>query len=338
MANDCRSALSAFAARQSAASARRRPGAICSPSMLCEGLLTPHANRPQVSPGRETFDQPKRRGRETCAERWIRSCLWLLAVLLTLSGCKSIRGVRVEPKQPLALTAEEAERLQKDGIALWAQQPRDLARVMEAAHRLEQAARTLRDDYDAQWEAAQALAFVAENDTRADVRREAAKTGIVFSRRARELKLDGVEGHYWYAINVGLLADVDRAYGLDAVGEMETALKRAIELDERYDFAGPLRVLGILHLRTPAPPVSIGSPRKGLKLLQRAVELFPDYSENYLYLAEALRDNGRADEAREAIRKVLDAQPWPDRQFESSQWKAAAQKLLQTLAMPESSR
>lgn len=248
-----------------------------------------------------------------------------------MCGCKSIRGVRVEPKQPLALTAKEAERLQKDGIALWTEQPRDVARVTDAAHRLEQAARTLRDDYDAQWEAAQALAFVAENAANANTRRDAAERGIVLARRARELKPAGVEGHYWYAINVGLLADVDRAYGLDAVGEMEAALKRAIELDERYDFAGPLRVLGILHLRTPAPPVSIGSPRKGLRLLQHAVALFPDYPENYLYLAEALRDNDRADEARVAIRKVLDANPWPDRQFESSQWRASTQKLLQTL-------
>ena len=260
-----------------------------------------------------------------------RTVFLLVALLTAACGCKSIRGVRVDPKQPLALTAAEAAKVRKEGLALWAQQPRDLARVTDAAHRLEQAARAFRDDYDAQWEAAQALAFVAENDTRADVRREAAKNGIVLSRHARELKPDGVEGHYWYAINVGLLADVDRAYGLDAVGEMETALKRAIELDERYDFAGPSRVLGILHLRTPAPPVSIGSPRKGLKLLQRAVELFPDYPENYLYLAEALRDNGRAAEAQEAVRKVLDAKSWLDRQFESSQWKAAAQKLLQTL-------
>jgi tetratricopeptide (TPR) repeat protein len=257
----------------------------------------------------------------------------LFVVLLTAaSGCKSVRSMRVEPSRPLALTAKEAALVRKEGLALWTQQPRELTRVTDAARRLEQAARVLRDDYDAQCEAAQALAFVSENATEPNIRRDTAKSGIVLARHARELKTDGVEGHYWYAINVGLLADVDRAYGLDAVGEMETALKRAIELDERYDSAGPLRVLGILHLRTPGPPMSIGSPRKGLKLLQRAVESFPDYPENHLYLAEALRDNGRADEARAAIRKVLDAQPWPDRQFESGQWKAAAQKLL--LALP----
>jgi tetratricopeptide (TPR) repeat protein len=112
---------------------------------------------------------------------------------------------------------------------------------------------------------------------------------------------------------------------------MEAALRRAINIDERYDFAGPLRVLGILLLRTPGPPTSIGSPRKGLRLLQRAVELFPDYPENYLYLAEALRDNERPNDARAALTKVLDAPPWPDRQFESGQWKAEAQKVLKSL-------
>jgi tetratricopeptide (TPR) repeat protein len=186
----------------------------------------------------------------------------------------------------------------------------------------------LRDDYDAQWQAAETLAFLAENDARPAFRMEAAKRGIVIARHGRDLKPDRVECHYWYAVNVGLLADVDRSYGLNAVAEMEAALKRAGEIDERYDYAGPLRLLAILHLRTPAPPVSIGSPRKGLRLLQRATELFPDYPENFLYLAEALRDNGRADEARQALAKVIEAPPWPDRQFESSRWKAEAQKLL----------
>lgn len=258
----------------------------------------------------------------------------LAVVLVALCGCKLIRAVRVDPGKPLALTAAEARQLRAEGAQLYAQQPRTLVRVTRAARALEQAARALRDDYDALWEAARALAFLAENETRAGFRRQAAKRGIVLARQARQLKPERVEGHYWYAINVGLLADVDRAYGLDAVSEMEAALKRAIEIDERHDFGGPLRVLGILHLRTPAPPVSIGSPRKGLRLLQRAVELFPDYPENYLYLAEALRDNDRADQAQESLTRVLEAELWPDRQFESWRWKAEAQKLRASLVKP----
>ena len=246
-------------------------------------------------------------------------------------GCRSVRGLKDDSHQLLSLTPREAEQLRAEGMALYVEQPRTLMRVTLAAQKLEQAARTLRDDYDAQWQAAQALAFLADNETRSPFRREAAQHGIVFAQRGRELNPNRVECHYWYAINLGWLADVDRSYGLKAVGEMETALKRAIQIDERYDYAGPLRVLGILYLRTPEPPVSIGSTHKGLRMLQHAADLFPDYPENYLYLAEALRDNERVREAKDALSKVLEAKPWPNLQFESATWKTEAQKLLKDL-------
>lgn len=254
------------------------------------------------------------------------AAVWVCAVLLVLIGCSTIHSVHIDAGKSPALTPEQAQRYRSEGKALYGLQPRTVPRVTSAALLLEQAARALRDDYDVLCGAAQALAFVAENETRPNIRRDAAERGIVLARQARGLKSDRVEAHYWFAINVGLLADVDRSYGLDAVGEMEAALKRAIEIDEKYDYAGPLRVLGILHLRTPAPPVSIGSKRKGLRLLVRAVADFPDYPENYLYLAEALRDNDRASEARQALDKVLNAAVWPDRQFESAQWKTAARQ------------
>ena len=256
------------------------------------------------------------------------------AVIVAVCGCRSIDNVRVRSDQAQLLTVAEAQKTREEAESLYNQQPRSMASVRNAVNLFEQAARTLQDDYIAQWQAAEALEFLAGNETRPELRRVSARRGIVLARRAREVKPDGVEGYYWYALNVGWLAEVDRAYGLDAVSEMQTALKRAIELDERYDLAGPLRVLGILYLRAPQPPASIGSPRKGLRLLQRAVELFPDYPENYLYLAEALHGSGRADEAKKALRKVLEANPWPDQQFESDQWKAEALKLRAQLDKP----
>jgi len=239
--------------------------------------------------------------------------------------------VRVDVDAPFALSDQEARILQKEGLALYDEQPRTLLRVTKAAQKLEQAAATLQDRFDLQWQAAQSLAYLAEHEERKEFRMEAAKRGIVCARRARDLDPARVEGHYWYALNVGLLADADRSYGLNAVSEMYAALKRSIELDERYDGAGPLRILGILHLRTPSPPTSIGSARKGLQMLQRAVAFYPDYPENYLYLAEAYRENRRYQEARETAEKVVNAAPWPDRMMESSLWKIEAEKLLTNL-------
>jgi hypothetical protein len=90
-------------------------------------------------------------------------------------GCSSVGNVHTaDSQQPPAVTTEEAQKLRADGLALYGQQPRVLVPVINAARMLEQSARTLRDDYDAQWQAAQALAFLAENDTRSEFRLEAA--------------------------------------------------------------------------------------------------------------------------------------------------------------------
>ncbi len=182
-------------------------------------------------------------------------------------------------------------------------------------------------DFQGRVALARMQAAAAEAGPAAD-RITAAKIGIAAAQAARADHPDRVEGQYWYAINVGLLADADRSYGLNAVGEMQAALQRAIELDETYDHGGPLRVMGLLLLRTPAPPVSIGSPRRGLRLLQRAVAVAPEYPENYLHLAEAWHAIGRIDEARAALHKVLAAPPMTGREAESAHWRRAAEARL----------
>lgn len=250
--------------------------------------------------------------------------------VILLASCRGVQSVRLDPTMPVA-TIANPERARTEAQKLFDAQPRNLERVRHAALQLEKVAASLRDDYDAQWQAARAFAFVAEHEVKTAARKEAAQRGMALAKRARELQADRVEGHYWYAINVGMLADADHAYGLSAVDEIKSVMERAREIDERFDFAGPLRVLGVLLLRTPGPPLSVGSPRKGLRLLERAAELFPEYPENFLYLAEALRDNHRAEEAKVALAKVIDSKPWPDRQLESSQWKADAEKLRQKL-------
>ena len=258
------------------------------------------------------------------SKAWLVLAGWCCAV-----GCSSIQRVQVKPVESAVLTGDEIQSMRTKARALSVEQPRTLVRMNQAAQMLEQVARSLPEDYDVCWEAAEAWTFIAENETNGPVRINAAKHGITLARQARELQPDRVEGHYWYAIAVGLLADADRTFGLKAVGEMEPALRRAIEVDERYDYGGPVRVLGVLFLRTPPPPVSIGSSRKGLRWMQRAMELFPEYPENLLYLAEALHNNGKDGEACVLLRRVMTAPPWPDRQFESAGWKATAKKLLQ---------
>ena len=159
----------------------------------------------------------------------MRNSVWLvLAGWCCAVGCASVQRVRVAPAASATLTADESRSLGAAAQALTAVQPRTVVRMTQAAQMLEQVAWSLPRDYDAQWQASEAWAFVADNATNSAARIAAAKLGITLARHARELQPDRVQGHYWYAITVGLLADADRSYGLKAVAEMEPALRRAI--------------------------------------------------------------------------------------------------------------
>ena len=76
---------------------------------------------------------------------------------------------------------------------------------------------------------------------------------------------------------------------------MEADFTRARELDERYDWAGPDRNLGLLYRDAPAIG-SVGSRSKARRHLKRAVELAPQYPENRLNLARGLPAMGRTQE------------------------------------------
>jgi hypothetical protein len=258
-------------------------------------------------------------------------CLGFFLALGAWSGCKTIGNLGTPQHTPAALTASEAEEQLQRGWILFQHQPQTISRVTEAAHMMETSAQALPGNFDAQVRAARAQAYLSERESDKAARKKAAEHGIALAKRARELDPKRVEGHYLYALTVGLLADVDREYGLDAVGEMVAALKIAIDIDGAYENGGPLRLLGLLHLRTPPPPISVGSKRKAQQLFQRAVDLCPQYPENYLYLAEAQRDLHRDDDARSSLQKVLDLPAPAGHGEEAEQWRKRAKELLESL-------
>lgn len=101
------------------------------------------------------------------------------------------------------------------------------------------------------------------------------------------------------------------------VAESETAIK----LDEKYDSGGPLRMLGTVYTRAPAPPVAIGDPEKGVQLLMRAVAVAADHPLNQIYLAEAQVADERYQDAEATLqkaRKLLSDAKWNNKR---SEWK-----------------
>ena len=122
----------------------------------------------------------------------------------------------------------------------------------------------------------------------------------------------GVESSFWLAT-----CELERARlkGPVAVASIlnraQKLLERALGADEKFHFAGPLRVMGrMIQLK---PLILGGSLDRAITFYDRALQLFPRHSTTRLYLADALISDRRPAEAREAIRMVLeesDAEDW----------------------------
>jgi hypothetical protein len=147
--------------------------------------------------------------------------------------------------------------------------------------------------------------------TNAAQRAEIARAGIDACRRLLARERNSAPGHYYLAMNLGELADAEApsltAYRL--VYEVEQEFKIVVEIDERFDHAGPARNLGELYFQAPGWPFSVGSKHKARQWLERAADLAPDYPGNQLNLAEA-QLKWHEPEAFETTMKNLDAL-WP---------------------------
>jgi tetratricopeptide (TPR) repeat protein len=179
------------------------------------------------------------------------------------------------------------------------------------------------NDSEAGWQFARACFDRAVAATNNADRAKMAEEGIAVSRQVIARKPESIQAHYYLGMNFGQLADTRRnTSALKIVDDMEREFKAAHDLDERYDYAGPDRNLGLLYAQAPAL-VSIGSRSKARQHLRRAVELAPDYPENRLNLIEAyLKWGDRSGAWREY--KALET-VWPDAQkkLTGDEWAAS---------------
>lgn len=151
----------------------------------------------------------------------------------------------------------------------------------------------------------------AEFATTSEQRAAVAQTGIAACRQVLAHDLKCAPAHYYLAMDYGELAEAEApslaAYKL--IRDIEHEFKTAAELDERLDFAGPPRCLGLLYRDAPGWPISIGSKRKAREFLARAAVLAPSYPENQLNLVESHVRWHEATEAEAAWQKL--ATLWP---------------------------
>ena len=149
---------------------------------------------------------------------------------------------------------------------------------------------------------------------------------------------EAAAAHYWAAAAWGLWGMTHSPLAAVRKGVLSKVRHHArmvVHLDERYNDAAGLRILGRLHTRAPWVPFLSGwvDRREGIALLRRALAISRRDPENLLYLAEALLDEDRAgrDEALELLRELDRRRPRPDELVEDAVVLEEARELLAKL-------
>jgi hypothetical protein len=174
---------------------------------------------------------------------------------------------------------------------------------------------------EAAWQFARACFDCSESATNTARRAEFARQGIAAARASLAARADLAAAHYYLGMNLGVLADATRTLGgLRLVSEMERSFKKARELEERFDYAGPDRCLGLLYRGAPVWPISVGNRAKARQHLERARQLAGDYPENQLNLldswlqwgerSKAVAELETVEQALAGARRKLTGEPW----------------------------
>lgn len=265
-----------------------------------------------------------------------RSRFLLVAFLLGigpsfLSGCGLFHG-EVPEGLEFELSRHDEPRRQEllaRARELFAE-PRSVERVRQAAELYLETVSPL-DGFESLWRSAEARAWLAEEHPDEEARLEHARRGAAAAREAVNRAPDRAGGHYYLAILLGLMSQLEGG-GLNRIELMLEHGRRVIEIDERFEHAGGHRLLGLLIFETlDNLLVSTGSFDEGLEHLERACELAPAYGLNHLGKARMLIDDEDFAGAREALERVLEC-PAPEGERRAHEtWLVEARELLEEI-------
>jgi tetratricopeptide (TPR) repeat protein len=185
----------------------------------------------------------------------------------------------------------------------------------EAAKRHQEDPRNVK----AAWELARACFDLADLATNKAERAAIAEQGIASARQAVALASNSAPTHYYLSLNLGQLARTRTFGALRLVRQMEQEFLTARNLEERFDYAGADRAVGLLYRDAPSFG-SIGDRTKARQHLERAVELEPGYPDNRLCLLESYLEWGDESAARKQLAAL--EQIWPEarQKFSGPAW------------------
>ncbi len=184
-------------------------------------------------------------------------------------------------------------------------------------------------DFDSAWKAARARYWIGQHAPAAE-RRTALEGGIAAGRAAAQIEPTRPEGHFWIAANMGALAEsFGLRQGIRYRGAIKDSLLTVLKLDPGFQHGSADRALGRWYFKVPG--LFGGSRKQSEEHLRRSLTYAPDNTASRFFLAETLLAEGRRDEARAELQRVLEAPPDPDWGPEDREFKQKASTLLRSL-------
>ena len=184
-------------------------------------------------------------------------------------------------------------------------------------------------DFESAWKLARARYWLGGHAPE-KTRKAYLESGIAAGRAAIALAPNKPDGHFWVAANMGALAEsFGLRQGLKYRGEIKDELETVLREDPAFLQGSADRALGRWYAEVPR--LFGGSDKKSEEHLRQSLTYNPNSAASLFFLADTLVDEGKKDEARQVLDKLLKAPDDPEWGPEDRDFKQQGQKLLATL-------
>jgi len=180
--------------------------------------------------------------------------------------------------------------------------------------------------FDAAWKLARADYWLGGHAPEKE-RRAFFESGIEAGRKAVALEPNRPEGHFWIAANMGALAE---SFGLRAGIKYRKPIREELEtvlhLEPTFQQRSADRALGRWYYKVPR--LFGGNYKLAEEHLRASLKANPHSTVSHFFLAELFIEEGRKDEARAELLKVIDSPLDPEWAPEDLEYKSKARSLL----------
>jgi tetratricopeptide (TPR) repeat protein len=161
------------------------------------------------------------------------------------------------------------------------------------------------NDFEAAWKLSRACYWLGTHQSDQNAR-NALERGVNAGERAIRLGSDRCEGHFWLAANMGRLAE---SFGLIKAmkyrGRIKDELERVLMIDPAWQGGSADAALGQWYATVPR--LFGGSRQRAEQHLRRALDRDANSTSALSFLGEMLASEGRTDDARDLLQRVVNA-------------------------------